>query len=104
MFAVQLRLEKNIKISLYLKLMSFISVSLKKMWESFGFITNIYKDYTYDQVLQLFRSLSLENHSSYDAFVVCYLSHGDEGKTTFLIIDIFKMFISFVENIRVKLL
>ncbi|KAG8191891.1 hypothetical protein JTE90_019825 [Oedothorax gibbosus] len=53
--------------------------SLKRMWESFGFVTKIHKNCTKDQVLRLFRTLSSVDHSSYDAFVVCYLSHGDEG-------------------------
>ncbi|GBL87556.1 Caspase-7 [Araneus ventricosus] len=53
--------------------------ALKKLWENFGFKTEIHTDLTAEEVNQVFVKLSKENHSNYDAFVTCYLSHGDEG-------------------------
>ncbi|XP_035233976.1 caspase-3-like isoform X2 [Stegodyphus dumicola] len=53
--------------------------ALKLVWKTFGFETHIYRDLTDKQVFDLFEELRLKDHSFYDAFVVCYLSHGDEG-------------------------
>ncbi|XP_055930376.1 caspase-8-like isoform X1 [Argiope bruennichi] len=53
--------------------------ALKKLWETFGFKIEIHTDLTAAEVYQVFLKLSEMNHSNYDAFVACYLSHGDEG-------------------------
>ncbi|CAL1274437.1 unnamed protein product [Larinioides sclopetarius] len=53
--------------------------ALEKLWQSFGFKTEIFTDLTFEEVNHVFAKMSRENHSNYDAFVVCYLSHGAEG-------------------------
>ncbi|GFY63560.1 hypothetical protein TNIN_85731 [Trichonephila inaurata madagascariensis] len=53
--------------------------ALKTLWENYGFRTEIHMNLTNKQVFEVFNSLSQADHSHYDAFVACYLSHGDEG-------------------------
>ncbi|GFT07872.1 caspase-3 [Nephila pilipes] len=53
--------------------------ALKKLWESYGFTTKIHMNLTDKEVFDVFKSLSKMDHSHYDVFVACYLSHGDEG-------------------------
>ncbi|GIZ04981.1 caspase-3 [Caerostris extrusa] len=53
--------------------------ALEKLWESYGFTTTTHTDLDDEQVFEVFKELSKENHSNYDAFIACYLSHGDEG-------------------------
>ncbi|XP_054708276.1 caspase-8-like isoform X2 [Uloborus diversus] len=55
---------------------------LQNLWKCFGFKVRVYQDLDDNAVLNIMDELCCEDHSTYDAFIMCYLSHGSE-KTVF---------------------
>lgn len=53
--------------------------SLVKLWETFGFKTLVHRDLTCSEVMEILESISMEDHTLFDAFVCCVLSHGESS-------------------------
>ncbi|XP_024138660.1 caspase-3 [Oryzias melastigma] len=50
-----------------------------KTFTKLGYKTKIYNDQTMDQMKELFRKMSSQDHSKYASFACVILSHGEEG-------------------------
>nr|KAG5693984.1 hypothetical protein BaRGS_002282 [Batillaria attramentaria] len=52
---------------------------LKATFERLKFVVQCYEDQTDTDILQVIQRLAVHDHSNYDCFVCCVLSHGDLG-------------------------
>lgn len=54
--------------------------NLTKTFCFLGYIVEVYRNCTKDQISGIFDALRLRNHQEYDSFVCCILTHGQEGQ------------------------
>lgn len=54
-------------------------VALRKTFEEFNFNVDVHNDLSTSEMMNLFRKFRSESFNSYDCFVCCVLSHGNEG-------------------------
>lgn len=53
--------------------------ALKKLFQKLLFKVEVHNDKTTAEIMEIVRKLSKLDHSNYDAFIFCILSHGEEG-------------------------
>ena len=64
----------------YVLLLCFsVTDKLRATFEQLNFHVCTYENLTDTEMVQLLQSISIENHSNYDCFVCCILTHGIHG-------------------------
>ena len=54
--------------------------NLSQTFKTLGYMCHVFRDQTAEQILELIQNMAALDHTQYNSFVCCLLSHGESGK------------------------